>query len=324
VSLQGLAEHDAACGSLRGGLAGETEASSSVSRGTRSPKLWNSDRYSVARGRRREAKPAASSPRESAISGLTHAFTRRKVAGPAALEQLAQSFSNRPVILIAGHQLTGKSTVAGRLARHLAGESDYPSPDMKSLGASFRAEAERRGIDIAELSRLIASEPDLERCIDFQSALSIAKGEAPAFEGRLAGAFGALLRDLGRDRLFTVYLDCAPKERARRYLERDAGIEGSAELVERVLSKTSDGADLATCLSLLARSGSQELAAAARSMSEAAARDARDLARYGALYGIDYQRPELYDLVVDTTRLDREGVLQAIIHALPDGFHSIQ
>ena len=71
------------------------------------------------------------------ISGIESAF--KKYIGEESIEDLKKSITDKPMILIAGDQLTGKSTQAKRLADDLGGS-------FHSVGALFREAAKKRNI----------------------------------------------------------------------------------------------------------------------------------------------------------------------------------
>ena len=54
------------------------------------------------------------------ISGIEAAFTN--YIGETSIDELRDAITEKPMILIAGDQLTGKSTQARKLAEHFGGE----------------------------------------------------------------------------------------------------------------------------------------------------------------------------------------------------------
>ncbi len=70
------------------------------------------------------------------LKGIERAFTTQ--IGPDAVERLMATVTPLPVILIAGDQLTGKSTQARMLAGHFSGV-------CRSVGGLFRGGVQGRG-----------------------------------------------------------------------------------------------------------------------------------------------------------------------------------
>ena len=75
------------------------------------------------------------------LSGIEAAFTN--YIGETSIDELKNTITEKPMILIAGDQLTGKSTQAQKLAEHFDG-------DFRSVGMLFREAASNRGITVAE------------------------------------------------------------------------------------------------------------------------------------------------------------------------------
>ena len=98
------------------------------------------------------------------------------------------------MILIAGAQLTGKSTQAKNLAEYFDGE-------FYSVGSLFRQAAKERGITVAEQARLLLVERGIDVEIDYKtcqmisgsstnSSLGVVEGRQPAYMGSFMASFG--------------------------------------------------------------------------------------------------------------------------------------
>jgi cytidylate kinase len=233
------------------------------------------------------------------------AFT--KVAGKEALDILKSTFTKTPVVLIAGDQLTGKSTAAKAVAAALGGA---PS----GTGALMRAMAAERGVTIEQLSKDLATEPDTDVKIDFEAAKKIGAGGASAFESRLAGHLGQFLKKLGRENILSVYLVASPQERALRYLQREVSPEARQRLEPQL--KLPADADLEEALAALVALNDPEASAIAGRMKDIANRDNNDLKRLKTLYGVDYQDRSSFDIVVETSGKTPEEVQAAILEAV--------
>ena len=117
------------------------------------------------------------------ISGIEAAF--RKYIGENSINELKSAITEKPMILIAGDQLTGKSTQAKSLAEHFGGA-------FRSVGMLFRKAAANRGITVAEQARLLLTERGIDVDIDYktckmiagneiQSNLAVIEGRQPAY-----------------------------------------------------------------------------------------------------------------------------------------------
>merc|ERR1712183_1132704 len=96
--------------------------------------------------------------RRASAAGIEAAFSRH--LGPNALSSLRANVTDKPVVVIAGDQLTGKSTVAKRIV------ANHAECLFWSSGASFRAEAEQRGLTVAELSKQLHGDPTIDLAVD--------------------------------------------------------------------------------------------------------------------------------------------------------------
>jgi cytidylate kinase len=249
----------------------------------------------------------AVSPLQSRLpsGGFAEAFA--KVGGANAVQDLVANFTSEPVVLIAGDQLTGKSTAARAVASELGGEAS-------GTGKVVRKLAEERGISIEEMSKDLKDEPELDAQIDLRAANMIGQGDASAFESRLAGHLGEFLKGLGRENIMSVYLACGPKERALRYINREQGEDARAR-IEPQLNVPAD-ASLRDCLIALGDIDDPAAQAVAKKFDGIASRDANDKSRLMALYGVDYQDRSAFDVVIDTTGKTPDQVQQAIVEAV--------
>ncbi|MBI5510193.1 MAG: hypothetical protein HY903_15660 [Deltaproteobacteria bacterium] len=248
------------------------------------------------------------------------AFT--KVAGPEAIEALQAMFSDSPVVLIGGDQATGKGTLATALAAAMGGEAT-------SVGkASVRKMAAARGVTVEEMGRMLKTMPDVDRQIDYAACQAIASGSTPteaggttrlaALDSRLAGHLGQFLRRLGRQNIVTVYLGCAPREQALRFVNRELSPQAKDALDRVVPHDPALGmAECVQALSGLELPGAEDVA---RRFDEIAARDDVDRDRFLSLYGVDYRDTASYDLVVDTSGKTPDEVRREVIALLPHGF----
>eukprot|EP01132_Coremiostelium_polycephalum_P008424 gene8424-10343_t len=175
-----------------------------------------------------------------------------------------------PMILIAGQQLTGKSTMANKLSKYYNGGQFY------SVGGMFREFASQLGISVGEQSRLLrlVQEGD-ESKNDFKNALHLLGGRRidleldyktckiisdinstgnnntkfSVIEGRQPALMGTFMQSLGRENLIKVYVTCSAREKAIRFLQREIGQE-YAKIADQQIDKNL-GLDPSTPLSTL-------------------------------------------------------------------------
>ena len=228
------------------------------------------------------------------------AFAR--VLGARAIHDLKALLTETPVVLIAGSQLTGKSTAAKAVAARMGGMS-------AGTGSIVRKMAEERGISIEQMSREM--DPDVDVAIDYRAACRIGGGEVAAFESRLAGHLGQFLERLGRKQIVSVYLEASPKERALRHLHREVSPAARARLEQQVHFE--DGATLEQALAALVALGDPEASAIASKMGDIARRDEVDRGRMHALYGVDFQDQCAFDVVLDTTGRSPADMVEVIL-----------
>ena len=94
------------------------------------------------------------------IVGIEKAF--KEYIGLDSIKKLRENITEKPMILIAGDQLTGKSTQAKNLAEHYRGT-------FYSVGNLFREVADKRGITVAEQAKLLLTERGIDVEIDYKT-----------------------------------------------------------------------------------------------------------------------------------------------------------
>lgn len=235
--------------------------------------------------------------------GIEKVFAR--VVGPAAVAALKASFSTKPVVLIAGDQLTGKSTAAKTVAQALGGESS-------GTGRLMRDAAARANKPVEEFVKSVPASFDVE--LDWQAARKIGKGDVSVFESRLAGHLGQMLERLGRQNVVSVYLVASPRERALRYLQRELSPEVRAR-IEPKLQIPAD-ATLEQALAAVVAMGDPDASKIATSMKDIAHRDDVDHARLKKLYDVNYQDRSAFDVVILTDGKTPEQVQAEILAAV--------
>jgi len=232
------------------------------------------------------------------FTGLEDQF--RKVMGPDALSQIKQSQTTHPVLTIGGDQLTGKSTLSEALARYFRGSHS-------SAGVIFRAEAKRRGITVAQLSREAKESPEIDVTIDYNLVKMIAAGSADGptiVEGRQPAIMATYLKEsTQRSNVVRLYLACDVRHQALRFIKREVSHD-AYEIAKKGLpvkpykTLVEVGEDLKT-LSIPGIEKVLEI------FVDNAHRDRDDQIRYEHFYGFDetlqYKHPTLYDVVIDTT-----------------------
>jgi cytidylate kinase len=116
-------------------------------------------------------------------------------------------------LTVGGLPGTGTSTLCKLLEAELGLPYHY-------AGALFRAEAQRRGLSLAEFGALSQKDPSIDEALDDRQIGLLRKGGI-ILEGRLSGWLAA------RHRIpaFKVWVRCDDKERIRRIVQRDGGDE---------------------------------------------------------------------------------------------------
>jgi len=178
------------------------------------------------------------------------------------------------IISISGVPGSGKTSVAKILAAK-RGMTFY------SMGNLRGKMAKERGMTIDELNKIGEQDATTDTSVDeYQKQLGT-KEDNFVIEGRLSWHF--------IPNSFKIFLACDPKESARRIFEarRHAAEERSDEPLYTSVEE------------------------AERDIAERVASDKR---RYAKYYGVDYQDPSHYDLVIDTTAMNGpEETAQAIL-----------
>lgn len=203
-------------------------------------------------------KPGTLKPHEALMntinkprySSFASAFS--SVVGKSSIEELraaAAAAGNKPIVLIAGDQCTGKGTAAEGLVAELGGQNT-------GTGTVLRALAKENGLSIEQMSAMLSgksvdvddgkggtkkvalsdyphlgSAEDVDVRLDFRAAKAIATSaftkadgstiDISVFESRLAGHLGQFLSGLDRKNVVSVYLYAAPRVQAERYLDRE-------------------------------------------------------------------------------------------------------
>ncbi|MDP2343384.1 MAG: hypothetical protein Q8O67_20670 [Deltaproteobacteria bacterium] len=208
-------------------------------------------------------KPGTLKPHEALMTAInkpryaSFAAAFNAVLGKSAIDELKQAAvaaGNRPIVLIAGDQCTGKGTAAeglvvdlggantgtGTVLRALSKENGLSIEQMsamlsgKSVDVASDAEGDGKGgLKKASLSDYphLGSAEDVDVKLDFRAAKAIATSsltkadgksiDVTVFESRLAGHLGQFLEGLGRENIVSVYLYAAPRVQAERYLDRE-------------------------------------------------------------------------------------------------------
>lgn len=232
----------------------------------------------------------------------------QRVRGARAVEDLAAHFASNPVVLIAGQQCTGKGTVAPLVGKAIAGDGAR----TKGTGKLMREAAQQAGKDVETFVKSVPPDFDVE--LDYRAAKLVAEGGVDVFESRLAGHLGRMLQAKGRTNLVSVYLTASPREQALRYLQREVGPEARKRVEQSVVIPKS--ATLEEALMLAAAADAEVKAKIGPIIDEVGARDEVDRKRLLGLYGVDYQDPSAFDVVVSTDGKTPQQVTAEVIDAV--------
>jgi CMP/dCMP kinase len=168
------------------------------------------------------------------------------------------------LITVSGPPGSGTTTTAEHVAARL-------EVDLVPGGEVFRAMAVERGLTLPEFGIYAADHPAVDVELDARLAARAREGRV-LIESRLAGwiAHNEKLAAV------SVYVDCAPEERARRVARR-----------ERI--------------------------PVAQALAENEERQLIERRRYLALYGIDIEDLSIYDLVLDSCELPADELADRIV-----------
>ncbi len=175
------------------------------------------------------------------------------------------------LITVSGPPGSGTTTTAQHVAARL-------EVDLVPGGEVFRAMAAERGMSLPRFGRYAADHPQVDAELDRRLADRARRGGV-LIESRLAGW---IAHNEGLPAV-TVFIDCAPAERARRV----AGREGIP--VEQALADNAE-------------------------------RQQIERARYLALYDIDIEDVSIYDLVLDSGALGPTELADRVVAAVHGQF----
>ena len=232
------------------------------------------------------------------IVGIEKAF--KEYIGLDSIKKLRENITEKPMILIAGDQLTGKSTQAKNLAEHYRGT-------FYSVGNLFREVADKRGITVAEQAKLLLTERGIDVEIDYKTCEMISGKNIDTnlgvIEGRQPAYMGSFMQDLGKSNIVRIYFQCSIREQALRFLRREIGEVAYLKGLEKV-----PDIHYNTLESLQVENQN---------------RDEDDRDRYSSLYGFDYGNLSGYDIVVNTTNKEADSVFKEVISELQNfGFRT--
>ncbi len=180
------------------------------------------------------------------------------------------------IISISGVPGSGKTSIAKLLAARLG----VPFFSMGGLRGKMALE---RGITLDELNKLGETDATTDTSVDdYQRELG-KKENAFVIEGRLSWHF--------IPHSFKIFLDCDPREAARRIFEARQNTSD----IDRIDIPTSDVSS--------ERQDEPLYGSAEDAERDIANRVASDDRRYAKYYGVNYRDPSHYDLVFDTTKM---------------------
>ena len=250
------------------------------------------------------------------IAGIGKAF--KEYISPDSINKLREKITDKPMILIAGDQLTGKSTQAKNLAEYYRGT-------FYSVGNLFREVAAKRGITVAEQAKLLLTERGIDVEIDYKTCEMISGNSIDTnlgvIEGRQPAYMGSFMQELGKRNLIRIYFQCSIREQALRFLRREIG-----ELAyQKGLANVPD-IDYRTLKSLQDEIYNLELQDSnevIQKFVDNQSRDEDDRERYSSLYGFDYGNLSGYDIVINTTNKEADFVFKEVVSELENfGFRT--
>ena len=250
------------------------------------------------------------------IIGIENAF--KEYISSDSINKLREKITNKPMILIAGDQLTGKSTQAKNLAEYYRGT-------FYSVGNLFREVAAKRGITVAEQAKLLLTERGIDVEIDYKTCEMISGDSITTnlgvIEGRQPAYMGSFMQELGKRNLVRIYFQCSIREQALRFLRREIGEvayqKGLANVPDIDYSNLKSLQDEIYNLEL---PDSNEVI---QKFVDNQSRDEDDRDRYSSLYGFDYGNLSVYDIVINTTNKEADFVFKEVVSELKNfGFRT--
>ena len=250
------------------------------------------------------------------IIGIENAF--KEYISSDSINKLREKITNKPMILIAGDQLTGKSTQAKNLAEYYRGT-------FYSVGNLFREVAAKRGITVAEQAKLLLTERGIDVEIDYKTCEMISGDSITTnlgvIEGRQPAYMGSFMQELGKRNLVRIYFQCSIREQALRFLRREIGEvayqKGLANVPDIDYSNLKSLQDEIYNLEL---PDSNEVI---QKFVDNQSRDEDDRERYSSLYGFDYGNLSVYDIVINTTNKEADFVFKEVVSELKNfGFRT--
>ena len=243
------------------------------------------------------------------IIGIEKAF--KEYISSDSINKLRKKITNKPMILIAGDQLTGKSTQAKNLAEYYRGT-------FYSVGNLFREVAAKRGITVAEQAKLLLTERGIDVEIDYKTCEMISGDSITTnlgvIEGRQPAYMGSFMQELGKRNLVRIYFQCSIREQALRFLRREIGEvayqKGLANVPDIDYSNLKSLQDEIYNLEL---PDSNEVI---QKFVDNQSRDEDDRDRYSSLYGFDYGNLSGYDIVINTTNKEADFVFNEVVSEL--------
>ena len=250
------------------------------------------------------------------VVGIEKAF--KEHIGSDSINKLRENITDKPMILIAGDQLTGKSTQAKNLA-------EYYSGTFYSVGNLFREVAAKRGITVAEQAKLLLTERGIDVEIDYKTCEMISGKKIDTnigvIEGRQPAYMGSFMQELGKRNLVRIYFQCSIREQALRFLRREIG----EVAYQKGLAKVPD-VNYRTLKSLQDEIYNLELPDSnevIQKFIDNQSRDEDDRDRYSSLYGFDYGNLSGYDIVINTTNKEADFVFKEVVSELENfGFRT--
>ena len=243
------------------------------------------------------------------IDGIGNAF--KKYIGKNSVKKLQESINQKPMILIAGDQLTGKSTQAKNLAEAFNGT-------FHSVGNLFREVAAKRGITVAQQAKLLLTERGIDVEIDYKTCEMISgkdiETEIGVIEGRQPAYMGSFMQNLGKKNIVRIYFQCSIRDQALRFLRREIGEDAYQKGLKNVPNVNYENLESLReeIINLQLDDGHDVI----EKFVENQNRDGDDRARYSSLYGFDYGNLSGYDIVVNTSNKEADQVFSEVVNEL--------
>ena len=128
----------------------------------------------------------------------------QSLGGPSIIDELEHALTKRPVLVIGGLTLSGRSAVANCAHEAYGGT-------LQSANSLINSLAVKRRISVTQFVSLLRTDSAVEAEVDLQLCRLVCSGSVNSpliIEGRMAGFLAAFMRFLGKKNIMSVFVSC--------------------------------------------------------------------------------------------------------------------